>query len=216
MHEYEEKVKKLCETKDRICSLTDMYLSQGVDNICVSELGGLVDMIKDLVDAEKNVWKACYYKLASEELKEAKEEEEMYDPMMRMGYDNYRYASGRFAPKGRGTYHRPSSSRRGYMPMEDMSFNDMGHMIDHDLSAADHRAWNAASRYGKPYQDYQMAKRHYTETHDQHARDEMDTRAVEHMADMIATMKEIWNDATPTLKKQMAADLKGMTNGMTM
>lgn len=100
----------------------------GNGNVNLREAGQIVYMIKDLADAE-------YHSLISKAMKESEEEdeaeekyikrmlkEERSDEYKRMReqygdeegerrfYDNYRYANGRFAPKGRGT-------RRGYEEM---------------------------------------------------------------------------------------------------
>lgn len=72
-------------------------LEKGIDNVDTCEFGKVVDMIKDLADAE-------YHFLIAK----AMEEDEEEDPYERKYYDHYRYGDGRFAPKGRGTY------RRGY------------------------------------------------------------------------------------------------------
>lgn len=83
----------------------------------VGIVGAAVDMLKDLCEAE-------YYariSKAMEEQEKEDEEEEKYllkrlkeeygeEEGERRYYDNYRYANGRFAPKGRGTYR----GRRGY------------------------------------------------------------------------------------------------------
>lgn len=86
----------------------------------VGIVGAAVDMLKDLCEAE-------YYariSKAMEEQEKEDEEEEKYllkrlkeeygeEEGERRYYDNYRYANGRFAPKGRGTY-RSRGSRMGY------------------------------------------------------------------------------------------------------
>ena len=83
----------------------------------VGIVGAAVDMLKDLCEAE-------YYariSKAMEEQEKEDEEEEKYllkrlkeeygeEEGERRYYDNYRYANGRFAPKGRGTYR----GRRNY------------------------------------------------------------------------------------------------------
>ena len=84
-------------------------LEKGVENVDTSEMGQVVDMIKDLAEAE-------YHSIISKAMKKADEEEEEYDKELlrslkaeygeesgRRYYDQYRYANGRFAPKGRGT-----------------------------------------------------------------------------------------------------------------
>lgn len=67
-------------------------------------MGQVTDMMKDLAEA-------MYYRTLMKAMEESSADEtmEMFDRFDdgRRFYDNYRYANGRFAPKGRGT-------RRGY------------------------------------------------------------------------------------------------------
>lgn len=146
-------------------------LEKGVENVDTSEMGQVVDMIKDLAEAE-------YHSIISKAMKKADEEEEEYDKELlrslkaeygeesgRRYYDQYRYANGRFAPKGRGT-------RRGYeeppyyhMPV---NYNDMEYMRDMDKS-------RGKMYYSEPIaphvseSNYDRAKRHYTETKEMHS-----------------------------------------------
>lgn len=146
-------------------------LEKGVENVDTSEMGQVVDMIKDLAEAE-------YHSIISKAMKKADEEEEEYDKELlrslkaeygeesgRRYYDQYRYANGRFAPKGRGT-------RRGYeeppyyhMPV---NYNDMEYMRDMDKS-------QGKMYYSEPIaphvseSNYDRAKRHYTETKEMHS-----------------------------------------------
>lgn len=146
-------------------------LEKGVENVDTSEMGQVVDMIKDLAEAE-------YHSIISKAMKKADEEEEEYDKELlrslkaeygeesgRRYYDQYRYANGRFAPKGHGT-------RRGYeeppyyhMPV---NYNDMEYMRDMDKS-------RGKMYYSEPIaphvseSNYDRAKRHYTETKEMHS-----------------------------------------------
>lgn len=126
------------------------------EQIDTVELGAAADIVKDLADAE-------YHALIAKEMRKAHEDEEAEEKYMmkmlkeenkdeykrmreeygedegeRRFYDNYRYKrSGRFAPKGRGSY-MPRGSRRGYeelmpyIPMEMMSGYDMEPLRDMD------------------------------------------------------------------------------------
>lgn len=103
----------------------------GVGNVNLDDAGKIVDMVKDLACAEKDALIAKEMRKAGEEdeaeekyirkiLKEENKDEykrmrEEYgeDEGERRFYDNYRYADGRFAPKGRGSYRPRSSGRRG-------------------------------------------------------------------------------------------------------
>lgn len=104
----------------------------GAGNVNLDDAGKIVDMVKDLACAEKDALIAKEMRKAHED-EEAEEKyirkmlkEENKDEYKRMReeygedegerrfYDNYRYKrSGRFAPKGRGSY-MPRSGRRGY------------------------------------------------------------------------------------------------------
>ena len=140
-------------------------LDKGIENVNVEEMSEAVDMIKDLCEAE-------YRAVIVKSMKKADEEEEEYDKELlrslkteygeengRRFYDHYRYANGRFAPKGKGTY------RRGYEEPPYMHmYPEAEHMRDMDRD------------YGKMYytepmneSGYDRAKRNYTETKEMHS-----------------------------------------------
>lgn len=112
----------------------------GSGNVNIDEAGKIVDMVKDLACAEKDALIAKEMRKAHEDdeaeekyirkmLKEENKDEfkrymeEYGDEGERRFYDDWRYASGRFAPKGRGSYEpRRSGRRRGYVePMYHMT-----------------------------------------------------------------------------------------------
>ena len=80
------------------------------DQTCVGSypIGEVVDMIKDLADAEYHARIAKAMEEAEEDDKEEEKyllkrfKEEYGDDEGRRYYDEWRYSSGRFAPKGRG------------------------------------------------------------------------------------------------------------------
>lgn len=102
--------------------------SIGIDNF----EGQNLDDLKDFTEIAKNI--ACFDKdyHIVEAMKKSEDDEEMmrmieeYEDYPRRYYDNYRYANGRFAPKGHGT-------RRGYteppyyhqMPEDYRTWSDM-------------------------------------------------------------------------------------------
>ena len=106
-------IKHIHETLEKLSEYACEEASKSVECINTCELGAVVDMIKDLAEAE-------YYAYIAKEMKEVAEEEESEEKYMlkslkdeygeddgKRYYDMWRYKSGRFAPKGRGT-------RRGY------------------------------------------------------------------------------------------------------
>lgn len=183
-------------------------LEKGVENVDTSEMGEVVDMIKDLAEAE-------YHSIISKAMKKADEEEEEYDKELlrslkaeygeesgRRYYDQYRYANGRFAPKGRGT-------RRGYeeppyyhMPV---NYNDMEYMRDMDKGMG-------RMYYTEPVvsdnnsshtieSGYDRAKRNYTETKEMHKNNTPEDK--EHK------MKSL-----DSYTKELASDITGMVTDM--
>lgn len=108
-------IKHIHETMEKLSKYACDEACKSVEEIDTKELGEVVDMISDLAEAE-------YHARISKAMEESeKEDEEEAKRIMRemkeeygdeegerRFYDNYRYANGRFAPKGRGT------RRRGY------------------------------------------------------------------------------------------------------
>lgn len=69
-------------------------------------------------------------------------------------------------------------------------------------------------RYGKPFNEYRMSKKHYTQTKSPADKNEMTSHVNEHIADMVTTVREMWKDADTELKKQMKASLTGLLGEM--
>lgn len=114
-------IKRMHKMIEKLTECALCELDQGVECVNTEEFGEVIDMIKDLAEAE---YKARISK-AMEKSEEEEEAEEKYmlkrfkeeygeEDGERRYYDNYRYANGRFAPKGRGSYEPRRSGRRGY------------------------------------------------------------------------------------------------------
>lgn len=96
-----ERIHKMleCLAEKSLCEI-----EKGIENVNTEEMGEVIDMIKDLSEAE-------YYAAITKAMNEA-DEADIMEKLLEYGddkryYDRYRYADGRFAPKGRG-------KRRGY------------------------------------------------------------------------------------------------------
>ena len=195
-------------------------LEKGVENVDTSEMGQVVDMIKDLAEAE-------YHSIISKAMKKANEEEEEYDKELlkslkaeygeesgRRYYDHYRYANGRFAPKGHGI-------RRGYeeppyyhMPV---NYNDMEYMRDMDKS-------QGKMYYSEPIaphvseSNYDKAKRHYTETKEMHKG--ASTEDKEHkmkaldmyIRELSGDISELLNDMTPDERNLLRTKMSNLAS----
>ena len=98
-------IKRMHEMIEKLSEAAECEFSKGIENVDTCEMDKVVDMMKDLSEA-------MYYRTLTKAMQESDTEEimEMFDRYGDGGkryYDMWRYKSGRFAPKGRGT-------RRGY------------------------------------------------------------------------------------------------------
>ena len=71
-------------------------------------------------------------------------------------------------------------------------------------------------RHGRAFNKFRKTKRHYHETHSDADRKQMKDYANEHLMETIGTLKEIWEDADPDLRKRMKTDLTKLTAEMTV
>ena len=135
-------IKRMHDMIETLSERAKAELDKGIDCVDTEEMGEVVDMLKDLSEA-------MYYRTLTKAMDESSGEEilEMFDRYGdRRFYDDYRYANGRFAPKGRGT-------RRGYI--EPPYYHQM---------PDDYRTWE-----DKPMQermrdlDRMSGRMHYTE-----------------------------------------------------
>lgn len=199
----EEKTKEACELAKNILCFVSAEAKTDLGAINLDQAGALIDMYKDLCESEKNHWKACYYRKMVEGMEPPSEEELREYGEGPMGYDNWRYpSSGRFARTGRGT-------RYGYEPSHDMMpqfmHDDMRKPITWDQND---------DRYGKAYKDWMRARKHYTETNSQRDMDEMTLHAKEHVADVMTSIREMYKNANPELKKELKKDLTTLVGEM--
>ena len=188
------------------CAKSEM--ESGIENVDTCEMGKVVDMMKDLSEA-------MYYRTLTKAMDESTSEEtlEMFERYGdgRRFYDKYRYADGRFAQKGRGTY------RRGY----DEPYY---HMIPEIYREHEPEYWRDMDRKdGKMYYTepitmesrYDKAKRMYTETKAKHNSGSVEDKQLtlkegEKMLNVIIDeLMEMVSDATPEMKNMIKT--KGMS-----
>lgn len=230
MHKLNEKLEPICDMMKTLTDWAEEELGKGKACVNTQEMGMVIDMIKDLANAEKNLNKACYYHKIVEAMHEAKEEEELMGKIFqkmqkgeelsdseRMGYDHWRYSSGRYAPKGRGHY-------SGYTPWRAPTYvdDDMDEMAtygDENMGyggrySSGSRSTTSSRPGYTPIDQFRMAKRNYTQTHSSEDKAEMNEHAKHHMKESIDTMKEIWKDADPELKNKMKSDISSFLKEM--
>lgn len=214
MHKSMEKFNDICELKADILKKISSENADGLprDEQGVAILGEYVDMVKDLAEAEKSCQEACYY----EAVVQAMEDSDMVGNG-RMGYNPNRNRMGQYSDgrAGNGGDMRSDSnsgrsqsgSRRGYR-------DPYMRMMDEDMWGEDDMERDP--RHGEAFNRFRSAKRHYTQTHSEKDRQEMKEHANEHMAETMMTLREMWEDADPDLKKRMKADLSKLTSEMTV
>ena len=196
-------------------------LDKGIENVDTKEMGEVADMIKDLNEAE-------YRAVIVKSMEEADEERKEYDKELlrvlkdeygeeggRRYYDHYRYADGRFAPKGHGTYRRGYEEPPYYhMPV---NYNDMEYMRDMDKS-------RGKMYYSEPIaphvseSNYDRAKRHYTETKEMHKG--ASTEDKEHkmkaldmyIRELSGDISELLNDMTPDERNLLRTKMSNLAS----
>lgn len=202
-------IQRMHEMIEKLSEAAECEFSKGIENVDTCEMDKVVDMMKDLSEA-------MYYRTLTKAMQESDTEEimEMFDKYGDDGkryYDMWRYKSGRFAPKGRGT-------RRGY---EEPPYY---HMTPDQYKEHEPEYWRDLDRKdGKMYYTepitmesrYDKAKRMYTETKAKHNSGSVEDKQLtlkegEKMLNVIIDeLMEMVNDATPEMKNMIKT--KGMS-----
>ena len=116
-------VKRMHEMIEKLSECAKTQFDKGIDKVDTCEMGKVIDMMKDLSEA-------MYYRELTKTMQEYDSDENMemferYGDGGRRYYDHYRYADGRFAPKGRGTYRRGYEEPPYYHMTPEMYHRDM-------------------------------------------------------------------------------------------
>ena len=217
--EFAEKLHELSE--DLVECLICEIDKKGLECMDTEETGEVVDMIKDLAEAKKNCFKAKYYETVVEAMEDAEEEEESMMKLAMKGHMGY--TPRRSSSTGRYV------GRPGYVPMymwddEDMMASDgmMGYtptggnrsQSGNNMSEMGGRGDYGSSQYGRPYEEFRMAKRRYTETKSPEDKQRMNEHANEHIMASITSLREVFNAADPDMKRRVKQDLASLVNEM--
>lgn len=189
------RIEELSEMQKCLMTAMKGEIAKGVDCLNADEAGKVIDMIKDLSEA-------IYYQTVTSAMDD--------EQTPKYGYNNRRYSNGEYAPAGRG--------RMGYNPVvEQMPYID-GYLRDPSFSEKMKMGYDhyPDMRYGEAYRSYMNSKRHYTATNSHTDKEEMEAHANQHVADTIATIREIWKSADPEMKKQIKADFTKLLGDMTV
>lgn len=142
-------IKRMHDMIEKLSECAKSEFDKGIDNVNTDEMGKVTDMLKDLAEA-------MYYRTLTNIMEES-DVEDALGMLDRRFYDDYRYkTTGRYAPKGRGSY----VGRRGYEEPPYM----------HMMNREDLQDWDSMSERER-MRDLDRASRgrmYYTETEPMH------------------------------------------------
>lgn len=218
-----EACEKFDELKEEFISTLCVEMkSRGLSELDTKELGEAVDIIKDFAEAKKDCMEALYYQKVTETMLSSEEP--------RYGYNSNRWSNGRYAPKGMGTrgymgamsyaedpiYYDEDWNVMGYGGQSGGNNSGRSNSSNNNSSSNGsygysdwhmHRDPEYDERYGRSYNDFRKNRRFYTATKSEEEKKDMERHAEEHVQDFIVSIKDIWKDADPNLKKRMKDSL---------
>lgn len=203
-------IKRMHDMIEKLSECAKSEFEKGIENVNTDEMEKVTDMLKDLAEA-------MYYRTLTNIMEES-DVEDALGMLDRRFYDDYRYkTTGRYAPKGRGSY----VGRRGYEEPPYM----------HMMNREDLQDWNSMSERER-MRDLDRASRgrmYYTETEpmrkDGGMRDSREGKAGMMRKGYMET-KEMHKGTTPQDKeanmhsleeylKELSEDLTGLLSEMT-
>lgn len=224
-------VEQICTCMETVLPWLQQEVGKGCQSCDTKELGEVADIVKDLAQAKKYLMEAAYYETVKEAMDK---EEESYEKGDMMGYNHYRYASGRFAPKGSGTYmgyrqyhdqmpyidaylHDPNfkeNMRMGYPEYLDDTHDDHESMKHMGYKWGDYDRMYPEVKYGTAYNEYKEARKHYTTTKSPQDKEKMNNATMDHIQRFASSMREMYMDADPDIKKRAYNDMMALANEM--
>lgn len=216
-----DKIEKMCNIQDKLISVVEMELANGCENVDTHELYEVVDIIKDLSEAKKYCLEAEYYESVVMAMASGEEEpteqagRSGYNPMPKPYVSQEPYVENYM--RNKPMMQRPMQERQndlayrmGYSRNNSMSANGSVSNVGEQGMQTD----VGNGRYGKAYEDYQYARRYYNQTHSVEDKQAMTEHANEHISDTVNTMRNIWAEADPEMRKRMKTDIQGLLNEM--
>lgn len=188
MHRMKEMMEKLEEA-------AKCQFDKGIKCVDTDEMGKVIDMIKDCA-------MTLYYYSVYEEMTEEKERE-------RMGYDSYRYANGRFAPKGRGRRMGFEEPPYWHMIPEHEKVDWMlDRNVDTDGNMSTHMR---PSKYGYSHDEYMKEKQMHPGM-DENSKQMRMNKLNEHLEDLVDMAKETVVGMSPEEKQSWKVTLNKLIN----
>lgn len=207
-------IKRMHEMIECLTEYTESAIK--ADKTCVGQypIGDVVDMIKDLSEAE-------YYAKITKAMDESDLEDTMemfdrYGDGYRRHYDHYRYKNGKFAPKGSGTYRR-NYEEPPYYHMTPEIYHDMESRRDMDRDTR-HRMYYTEPVMESKMSEYDKKKRNYTETKELHHANTPEDKKKNmeslesYMVELSKDVSGMMSDMTPEEKELAKRKLMALAN----
>lgn len=214
--EIKEATMDVCKIIDK---LQDGLLSglSKPEEMPLQEAKEISDMIKDMTEAKEKLVKAIYYEKITEAMEEAEYGED-YDedgPMERSGYRGRNPRTGRYTSRNMAGYPGPliydpvDNYRMGYRDgMENQRINesDRSYSMNNSNGTNGMNSGNknyTPSRHGMAYDNYQTARRYYTENPSEENKMHMKASWDDAVDDAIQALKKMYMEAEPTMKRKV-------------
>lgn len=183
-------IENMKAVEEILASKIKSEFEQGIECVNTEEMGAAVDMLKDIESA-------LYHATVTLAMDEYGDAESEYS---RRYYDNYRYANGRFAPKGHGT--RRGYEEPPYWHLTPDQYREWEHGRDIDRESAGRMYYTEPGQVIKHESEYDRTKRAYTESKAIHGDNTPESKQ--------ARMKDL-----ETYLKELSSDITSMINDMT-
>ena len=188
-------------------------LAKGTEQVNTKEFGEVVDMIKDLTEAEKNKAEACYYNTLIDAMENADygKDYDEYGPIERRGYrgrDNMgRYTSRRSYPMHDIMY----DQRRDEYMQGRMGYSNGAYGGGSRGSSSNYQPSN--SRYGYSYDNYMRNRRNYSSTDPEDKQERMKMMQ-EYSNDLVGSLSKVMEDVSPEEKQMLKNNLNKIMSAM--
>lgn len=227
-----------------ISTLCTAMKSRGLEQMDTKEIGEVVDVIKDFAEAKKYCMEALYYQKVTEAMLSYEEPRYGYNnrrygngQYAPKGMGSYGYWDGNMGMvmdpiltdedwnnmgygnenrSGSGSYNTTSGGRGRTGSDNNGSMSMRGNQGYHEM-----KPWTLVTenedydpRYGRAYNEFCKNRKFYTATKSESEKKDMDKHAEEHVQDIVVSVKDIWKDADPTLKKHMKEQMTRLLGEM--
>lgn len=194
------KIEELKTIQNSLISALSSEIDKGIECVNTKEASEVIDMIKDISKTEKNYYESCYYK----EVIEAMEKQDKNNE-----YSNYMT----YKPYiDKEPYINEYLKNPSFMENRRMGYHPSESEINHTQEFSDKKQLD---KYGKTYNEYQVAKNNYMNSRSMNDKQEMDKKALEHINDAITCVKNMWREADPELKKHIKTNFSNLLAEMT-